>query len=276
MATINTFSINKNNTTSSLNAVYFNLHFSVGGSNPPMSSGEGATGYSEEGHTWSFKTSTGQTSTASTTATGGSCQYSRGGEGTTQYKITGTLSYTKINKEWQREFQNWDFKTYSYAEYGYGTQEIVSGSSITIYEYYGRQEDAWGNYTYIYYVQYYKLVYKETGREELEISKSFNFYPHPAEFKFTGCTSGASWKIDDGLDSLITNIEEFQPQAQQWKSWKNQSAAGTCPSFANSEGYLAASSMNSVYNYVGKGTPWEVGDEISAAMFNDLATAINS
>jgi hypothetical protein len=34
--------------------------------------------------------------------------------------------------------------------------------------------------------------------------------------------------------------------------------------------------MNAVYDYVGEGTPWEVGDDISAAMFNDLATAINS
>ena len=276
MATINTFSINKNKTISSLNTVYFNLRFSPSSSNPPITSGEGATGYSEEGHTWSFEASTGQTSTASAAATSGSCQYTRGGEGTTQYKITGILSYIKINKEWQREFQYRDFEIYDYAEYGYGVYEKVSGSSITVYEYYERREDALGNYTYVYYVEYYRLVYKETDREESEVSKSFNFYPHPTEFKFTGCTSGASWKIDDGLDSLITNIEKFQPQAQQWKSWKNQSAAGTCPSFANSEGYLAASSMNSVYNYVGKGTPWKVGDEISAAMFNDLATAINS
>lgn len=276
MATINTFSINKNNTIKSLNTVYFNLQFSSGGSNPPITSGEGATGYSEEGHTWFFKTSTGQTSTASAIATSGSCQYTRGGEGTTQYKITGTLSYIKINKEWQREFLDWDFAIYDYAKYGYGVYETVSGNLITVYEYYERREDESGNYTYIYYVDYYELVYKETDREELEVSKSFNFYPHPVEFKFTGCTSGASWKIDDGLDSLITNIEKFQPQAQQWKSWKNQSAASACPSFSNNEGYLAASSMNSVYNYVGKGTPWKVGDEISAAMFNDLATAINN
>lgn len=276
MATIDTFSIDKNNTTKSLNKVYFNLQFSSSSSKPPVTSGEGATGYSEEGHTWSFVTSTGQASTALATAISGSCQYTRGGEGKTQYKITGTLSYTKINKEWQRKFVDWDYVIYDHAEYGYGIREIVSGNSITVYEYYDRHEDELGNYTYIYYVEYYELVYKETSREELEVSKSFNFYPHPAEFKFTGCTSGATWKIDDGLNSLITNIEEFQPQAQQWKSWKNQSAASACPSFANSEGYLAALSMNSVYNYVGKGTPWKSGDEISAAMFNDLAAAINN
>lgn len=276
MATIDTFSIDKNNTTKSLNKVYFNLQFSSSSSKPPVTSGEGATGYSEEGHTWSFETSTGQASTALATAISGSCQYTRGGKGTTQYKITGTLSYTKINKKWQREFLDWDYAIYDYAKYGYSVYEKVSGKSITVYEYYDRQEDESGNYTYIYYVEYYELVYKETSREELEVSKSFYFYPHPVEFKFIGCTSGASWKIDDGLNSLITNIEEFYSQAQQWKSWKNQSAAGACPSFANSEGYLAANSMNSVYNYVGKGTPWESGDEISAAMFNDLATAINN
>jgi hypothetical protein len=210
MATINTFSINKNNTISSLNTVYFNLQFSPGGSNPPITSGEGATGYSEERHTWSFETSTGQTSTASATANSGSCQYTRGGEGTTQYKITGTLSYTKINKKWQRELQDWDYEIYDYAKYGYGAYEIVSESSITVYKYYERLEDESGNYTYIYYVEYYRLVYKETSREKLKVSKSFYFYPHPAEFEFTGCTSGAIWKIDDGLDSLITNINDFQ------------------------------------------------------------------
>lgn len=226
----------------------------------------GGTFRDESSYGWTFSTTGGSSSSSP-------CNYTPSGEGALTYTLKAILSYyyNEGYYDWERD---------SYKKY-YDQLRVPNNNSggtwkvEYVVDYWWIDEAGVRYYDYTEYYYTLKKIYQANNKLEQK-EMSVTFYPHPAEFTFTGCTSGARWKIDDGLDSLITNIEEFQPRAQQWKSWKNQSAAGTCPSFANSEGYLAASSMNSVYNYVGKGTPWKVGDEISAAMFNDLATAINS
>lgn len=107
------------------------------------------------------------------------------------------------------------------------------------------------------------------------------YYKSPAEFTFTGCTSGAGWYIDEGLDSIIGGLDDFPKYAYQWKAWANQQLPSkSCPSFSGE--YLTASNLNDIHNYVGTGNSYKgasadyPGDEISADMFNSLATKINA
>ena len=115
------------------------------------------------------------------------------------------------------------------------------------------------------------------GRDEL----SFSFYTHPKEFIFNNCESNKQWQVDKGINSLLTNMLEFQGYATQWKYWKIQNDTKTfgnvaidpCP---NWDSPLSANRLTSIYNYLGNSTTYVSGTKISAAMFNNLAALINN
>ena len=106
-----------------------------------------------------------------------------------------------------------------------------------------------------------------------ELSSTKIIYPHPVEFAFNNCISGKQWEVDKGINSLITNIEDFYLYATQWKSWKQQSAANWCSQF---DSPISAARMNEISSYVETQDSYSKGDKVSAAMFNNLASAINS
>ena len=117
----------------------------------------------------------------------------------------------------------------------------------------------------------------QEGRHEL----SFSFYTHPKEFIFNNCESNKQWQVDKGINSLLTNMLEFQGYATQWKYWKIQNDTGSfgnvatdpCP---NWDSPLSAKCLTSIYNYLGNSTTYVSGTKISAAMFNNLAALINN
>ena len=140
--------------------------------------------------------------------------------------------------------------------------------------------------TYVYNIYSKKTIlpwedeydgWKE-GRHEL----TFSFYTHPKEFSFGDkCKPNEQWQVDKGINSLLTNMLEFQGYATQWKYWKIQNDTGSfgnvtidpCP---NWDSPLSAKRLTSIYNYLGNSTTYVSGTKISAAMFNNLATLINN
>lgn len=108
----------------------------------------------------------------------------------------------------------------------------------------------------------------------VEESSEKIFYTQPEKFVFINCESGKQWLVENGINSLITNIEDFADAATAWKKWKNQSSQSSCPSFFSND-KITATQMNAVYQYVGLSEKWNSGDQISAAMFNNLANQIN-
>lgn len=258
MAQISEFSINSVDT----DRINFNYGYDT---NIYDNYWEGGTFRTENGYSWKFST-TGGSSTYSP------CLYDKGGSGQTLYDLKAELTYkySEGYYDWslysQRKY--YDKLSVPNNEYGEDYQIIYKIDDYRIEE-----DKIYYDYTRYYYVLK-EFYVKENVSETL--AKSLSFYPHPAIFTFANCASGKIWKIDDGLDSLITNINDFQKQAQQWKSWKGQSSATVCPNFSDSSNYITAAQMNAVYEYVNKGKPWNPGDQISAAMFNDLATAINN
>lgn len=228
----------------------------------------GGTFREESGYSWEFSTS-GHFSTSSP------CQYVRLGEGTTTSELKGKLTYT-----YSEGYYDYNILEKIYYDDYYFEQEDYSTGTLkykfTLVEVnYDEENDI---VEYFYQVSVYSLgrVYQTWGEIETINANSLTFYPHPSEFTFHNCSSGQVWNLSQGLTSLITNLEDFYKYAQQWRSWKNMSAASACPSFADNDGYLTAYAMNQVYAYVNKGNPWKSGDDISAAMFNDLAAAINN
>lgn len=225
---------------------------------------EGGTFRTESEYSWKFST-TGGSSTYSP------CLYKKGGSGQTLYSLEAELTY-----KYSEGYYDWSL--YSQKSY-YGRLYVPDDEYGEDYQIIYEIDDYWIEEDEIYYdyTRYYYILEEFYWEENVyeTIEKSLNFYPHSSDFIFNNCSVDKQWNINEGISSLITNIEDFYQSAQQWKSWKYQSAATTCPSFTDAEGYLAASSLNSVYNYVGLGMPWKSGDYISAAMFNDLAEQIN-
>lgn len=228
----------------------------------------------ESGFSWNF-------STVGGTSSSSPCNYTMGGAGNDTYALKATLTY---NYSIGKYIYSSDPSSSKIAYFGYKLSNAEREQEFTTYKItYSRSssndiEDTEGNIIYYAYIKRTYETEKKYNGTNLSTSTSttLNFYPHPATFTFANCVSGKTWKIDDGLDSLITNINNFQKQAQQWKSWKGQFSAAACPDFSDSSNYITAAQMNAVYTYVNKGTPWSPGDQISAAMFNDLATAINN
>lgn len=128
---------------------------------------------------------------------------------------------------------------------------------------------------YMYYIttstSYAEEYLNSTETQVFPIEK--NIFPRPAEFTFINCSSGNQWELDKGINSLITNIEEFSDYATQWKAWKEQYTASICPQF---DSPISAGQLNNIYIYVGSTSRYKTGDQVSAAMFNNLASIINS
>lgn len=131
-----------------------------------------------------------------------------------------------------------------------------------------------GGYRYWYRV--YKIIYIQDwilyNENQFTITKTFTYYKSPATFNFENCESGKQWRVDYGINSLITNINSFPAYATQWKAWKYQSNPSSCPSF---DSPLSANNLNQIYTYVGLTGNFSSGDPISADMFKGLANAIN-
>lgn len=149
----------------------------------------------------------------------------------------------------------------------------TDGDYREVYTFYGTSGKDPIFYNYKISYQHWEMKWTEPITNTL--NSNLSFYPHQTYFTFNNCFSGQQWQVDKGLNSLITNIQEFQNYATQWKSWKNQSPQAACPSFFASN-ILTAAQLNSVYAYVKGASPWNAGDVVSAAMFNDLATTINN
>lgn len=137
------------------------------------------------------------------------------------------------------------------------------------------QMDSQGNIIGYYYQVVQTITNYTTTSSTLTQTLSGNdiLYPRPANFTFNNCESGKQWKVDEGINSLITNIQDFYLYATQWKSWKQQSAASQCSQF---DSPISAVRMNEINNYVGASGSYSQGDKVSAVMFNNLASAINS
>lgn len=85
--------------------------------------------------------------------------------------------------------------------------------------------------------------------------------------------SGKTWKVNEGIQTLLTNIYNFNKAASSWKNWKNQTAQTECSAF--SKGDLTAAMLNNAYTYLGKTTTYKTGDIVSAKMFAGLEDVIN-
>lgn len=118
-----------------------------------------------------------------------------------------------------------------------------------------------------------------------EGSKSITFYPHQVNFSFNNCQLKADgthqqWLIEKGINSLITNITDFQKYAWQWKSWKEQKKASSPGGWVDSKNRIGAIQVNALYDYVGITTSdthkFSSGDKVTMKLFNDLASKINS
>lgn len=117
-------------------------------------------------------------------------------------------------------------------------------------------------------------TYSRTVIEYGSRTATLTIYTPPLNFSFLNCASGNTWKVEDGLQSLITNIKDFQTYATIKKKWLAQSDnVSTCPSWASP---LTAENINSLYAYVGGSSSYSAGDTITAAMFNNLAAALNA
>lgn len=101
---------------------------------------------------------------------------------------------------------------------------------------------------------------------------SVDFYPRPKEFYFINCEPGKQWRVDLGLQTLITNIYEFQEYANQWQAWKKQEEYSNTPSF---DSPLSAANINSIYSSLGHSGGYSSGNEVRASIFKGLESIIN-
>lgn len=211
---------------------------------------------------WSFST-TGGTSTTNT------CSYTPGGDGTTTYVLTATLEYKKyiVKYGWKKYGDPEEVESYEELE------DDIGKNWKTEYVYLGSEWVEGTGRLYKYNaIEYYWTQVSESEKDGTPITSTVSFFPKPASFSFNNCAAGEGWYIDQGLNSLITNLTSFQSVAQQWKCWKNQTEQSACPAF---DSPLTAIQLNSIHSYVGTGKTYSSGDKVSAEMFNSLANAIN-
>lgn len=103
-------------------------------------------------------------------------------------------------------------------------------------------------------------------------------YTKPNAFYFgDGKTvpSGTKWEVSKGIQTILTNIYNFNTEATKWKTWKEQSVPTTaCSAF--SKGTLSKDMINNAYSYLGSSTSYKTGAKVSAAMFSGLEEIINA
>ena len=209
--------------------------------------------------------------TSSTTT----CLHSARGKSDAQ-TITAKISWTEysvISTYHSGSWSNWKFWMSSTAEDKPNAPQNTDTIQYRVTGVSGDWEIQYRTWTDGYYTYAW-----DTGTSKSS-SNSFTFYAPPEEFSFTNCKQGATWLVSDGINkNLITNLTNFQAVAKRWKQWKNQAAQETaCPSF---DSPLSAKRMDEIYRYMNiitaEQSKFSQGEKISAAMFNDLATKINT
>lgn len=214
-----------------------------------------------------------------------------GSDGPTKHTVELTCYYNVVQRTRELEFigyGDWQYMgpqsfygTVSMANYYYenfpdsGTEGYVLMADPT-----PQSDGSYAVYKYPYYREE-KYEWPEWTDNWIIISSNESvtqtvgtYYKSPAKFDFMDCVSGKQWRVDAGINSLITNINSFPDYATQWKAWKDQpNLSSPCPSF---DSPLSANNLNSIYAYVGKTGNFNPGDPISAAMFNGLADVINN
>lgn len=246
-----------------VNSDTITINFTSKASNTPLN---GHDGRAERSPTWVFSIN-GKNTTVNSWSGSQSISYDRVGL-TSNTAITNKVKIL-FSCEVQYSDKYWEFS--KRAEF---TSRKTSTSSIK-YDFVDSYVDDAEKTIYIYDIYTRETSYTD-WTEYTFLNDSKSFYPRQKNFTFNNCSSGRQWLVESGINSLITNIESFKYYATQWRAWKNQgTSSGACPSFF-SNNTLTATQLNSVYRYV-KGTqPWSAGQEVSAAMFNDLATTINN
>lgn len=187
--------------------------------------------------------------------------------------ITATVSGTCYKGE--RTWNSGEWGSSQYVDFCATEDEVKKYVSTPTVKYTSTKvSGGWNVYKQNWVDGYYSYYFSTSSWSK---SSSFSFYAPPSNFTFTNCATGKQWKIDAGLNSLITNISDFPLHAQKYKQWEHQTSQSACPSFfpSGSGSKLTATNLNAVYNYV-KGTqPYSAGTKISAEMFNALASATN-
>lgn len=112
-------------------------------------------------------------------------------------------------------------------------------------------------------------------------SSAITIYTRPNNFYFNGSSStvaGLQWRVDSGIQSLLTNIYNFDSVAVAWKKWKDQTGSpGSCSTFVKNNN-ISASMFETAYNYLGKSVPsgCSSGQILKASFFSGLESALNS
>lgn len=108
------------------------------------------------------------------------------------------------------------------------------------------------------------------------ISNSITLYTKTDKFYFgngQSISAGTKWNVQEGIQTIMPNIYNFNDQATAWKRWKNQSAVTACSAFQ--AGKLSAAMLNNAYAYLGQSSTYKSKDRISAAMFSGLEKILN-
>lgn len=215
-----------------------------------------------------------------------------GSDGPTKYTVELTCYYNVVQRTRELEFvgySDWQeiagppsfYGTVSTANYyevyypdsgvegGYilrGDSTPQSDGSYAVYKYPCRREEQyeWPEWTDNW------IIVSENENVTQTVG---TYYKSPKAFDFTNCERGRQWRVDFGINSLIRNINSFPAYATQWKAWKYQlNPSSSCPNF---DSPLSADNLNDIYTYVEQTGNFSSGDPVSAAMFNNLADAIN-
>lgn len=209
-----------------------------------------------------------------------------GTDGPTAHTVTLTCYYNVLqrSRQWETSYGSWieygppapyengigyfaPFISQITTTYGYYYYPVYNSTTQAYDAYrlpvYRQDLSDWGNWTSWETVSSNNALTQTVG----------TYYKSPTNFTFNNCSSGQKWKVNEGLQSLITNIYDYPNFATQWKAWSTQSSVSSCPTF--NKGNLSASNLNSIYNYVNGTTPYSSGQTVAASMFNNLASAIN-
>lgn len=213
-----------------------------------------------------------------------------GSDGPTKHTVELTCYYNVMQRtrEWVVEYGEWqpvglpffdgtvstanyrdtyfpDDGTYGYVLEGESTPQSDGSYRVYKQEWYREKTEGWPEWTDNWII---------VSENESVTQTVGTYYKSPAKFDFKNCERGKQWRVDAGINSLITNINSFPDYATQWKAWKDQpNLSSPCPSF---DSPLSANNLNSIYAYVRKTGNFNPGDPISAAMFNSLADVINN
>lgn len=154
-----------------------------------------------------------------------------------------------------------------YKDEGYELEPTSSDDYDTTYRYNGQT-------AYLY--EEISEGWEDYGWEEEEASITLYMRPAWYTFKTSGSpNAGDGWYIDQGIQTLLNNIYNFNSTATAWKKWKNQSSNVTsCSAF--SKGNLSAEMINDANAYLGVTTNFKSGDTIRAQIFKDIEGRLNN